>query len=113
VSLLQGAVRLQEPLDQVLVRYQDLDTLIAKALASIAAGDRGQALILAAGVVGKCITLDSKLGIIDVRDGGGQDRPPGIFNPRSPATSRRRRRTAGDRAHHGADDRGQLHGDAR
>ena len=88
-------LRLQEPLDQVLARYATINALIEDALARIAAGDRDQALLLSAGVVAKLRVLDGKLGLVDLRDAGGQARPPGIFEPSSsPAPRRHRRRRA-------------------
>jgi len=88
-----GHLRLQEPLDHVLGRYTVINGLIEGALARLAAGDRDSALILAAGVVAKTHVLDGKLGLVNVHDAGGQDRPPSSSSSAS-TPHRRRRRTA-------------------
>jgi hypothetical protein len=84
-------LRPREPWPAIMDRYAELDRLLVAALDAIATGDRDRALILAAGVVGKCITLDDRLGLVNLRDDGGRGRPPGVFRDLEPAGSRSRR----------------------
>jgi hypothetical protein len=72
-------LRPREPWPALAERYRLLDGLIASALDALATGDRETGLILAAGAVAKTHVLDERLGLQNLRDDGGQGRPPGLF----------------------------------
>ena len=86
-------IRPREAPDRLLARYHAVDGLIDRALAAIARHDVAEAVLVSYAVMAKCHVLDERLGLVDLRDGGGRPRPPKAFQMPVPTSASRRRRS--------------------